>query len=64
MKCRYEVRFEEENFIKTLKLEDKDTLDYIVKELENKGIMYVVIKIIDERDKDHLKWKLHCLLDF
>ena len=44
MKCRYEVRFEEENFIKTLKLEDKDTLDYIVKELENKGIMYVVIK--------------------
>lgn len=64
MKCRYEVRFEEENVIKTLKLEDKNTLDYIVKELENKGIMYVVIKIIDERDKDHLQWELHCLLDF
>ncbi len=64
MKCRYEVRFEEENVIKTLKVEDKDTLDYIVKELENKGIMYVVIKIVDERDKDHLQWKLHCLLDF
>ena len=64
MKCRYEVRFEEENVIKTLKLEDKNTLDYIVKELENKGIMYVVIKIVDEKDKDHLKWKLHCLLDF
>ena len=64
MKCRYEVRFEEENVIKTLKLEDKNTLDYIVKELENKGIMYVVIKIVDERDKDHLQWKLHCLLYF
>ena len=64
MKYRYEVRFEEENVIKTLKLEDKNTLDYIVKELENKGIMYVVIKIVDERDKDHLQWILHCLLDF
>lgn len=43
-KTLYIIRFQEGNEIKTLKIDDKDTLEYIVSKLEMEFINYVIIK--------------------
>ena len=43
-KTLYIIRFKEENEIKTLKIDDNETLKYIVDKLEMEFINYVIIK--------------------
>ena len=54
-KTTYVVRFREENEIKTLKINDYDTLEYIVNNLESMFINYVIIKQQDNCYKHIIK---------
>lgn len=59
---KYIVRFRANNCIQTLELGNKETLQYIMEDLEKKNIMYVVIKMQELTDKT--KWEIGCLLDY
>lgn len=54
-KTIYIVRFRENVEIKTLKLYDKESLDYIIKKLELEEKQYVVIKEVDSSVKEVVK---------
>lgn len=56
----YIIRFEEENFIKTIKVCDYDSMEIIMKELEKKNIEYVIIK----NKHKNIEFTLKCMLDF
>ena len=57
-KTLYIVRFSEENEIKTLKIDDTETLKYIIDKLEVNYINYVIIKEQDNCCKHTIKWLL------
>lgn len=57
-KTLYIVRFREGNEIKTLKINDKETLDYIINKLEEESINYLVLKQQDNCYKHIAKWLL------
>ena len=59
-KTEYVVRFREENKIQTLKICNKQTLNYIIDKLEAESINYVVIKEVD----NCLKYIAKDLLDY
>ena len=59
-KTIYVIRFREGIEIKTLKIDDKQTLDYIIDKLEAESINYLVIKEQANCKKDILK----SLLDY
>lgn len=56
----YIIRFEEENFIKTIRVCDYDSMEIIMKELEKKNIEYVIIK----NKHKNIEFTLKCMLDF
>ena len=57
-KTIYVIRFSEENEIKTLKIDDKQTLDYIIGKLEAESINYLVIKEQGNCKKHIVNWLL------
>lgn len=57
---QYIIRFREGNEIKTLKVNDGQTLDYIIEKLEQEFINYVIIK---QQDNCY-KYILRDLLDY
>ena len=56
----YIIRYEEENYIKTVKVCDYDSMEIIMKELEKKNIEYVIIK----NKHKNIEFTLRCMLDF
>lgn len=56
----YIIRFEEEPYIRTIKVCDYDSMEIIMKELEKKNIEYVIIK----NKHKNIEFTLKCMLDF
>lgn len=59
-KTIYIVRFRENIEIKTIKLYDKESVDYITQQLEDREKQYVVIKVLENA----LKHDVNDLLDY
>ena len=59
-KTIYIVRFRENIEIKTIKLYDKESVDYITQQLEDREKQYVVVKVLENA----LKHDVNALLDY
>ena len=59
-KTIYIVRFRENIEIKTIKLYDKESVDYITQQLEDREKQYVVVKVLENT----LKHDVNDLLDY
>lgn len=59
-KTIYIVRFRENIEIKTIKLYDKESVDYITQQLEDRQKQYVIIKVLENA----LKHDVNDLLDY
>ena len=59
-KTIYIVRFRENIEIKTIKLYDKESVDYITQQLEDREKQYVVVKVLENA----LKHDINDLLDY
>lgn len=59
-KTIYIVRFRENIEIKTIKLYDKESVDYITQQLEDREKQYVIVKVLENA----LKHDVNDLLDY
>lgn len=57
---KYIIRFKDSNEIKTIKVVDKDSCDYLIKKLEEENKQYIMIKEI----ANGLKRGITSLLDY